>query len=117
MLSSVDFPEPEAPTMAIISPRIDQQVEPLEGHHLEVRDLVDLDEVVAGDLRALAEQAAARAARRKGRPGLDGRRAGRQVDDLRVSVAHRSAHLLILADSFDSLSRGARQAGAAPDPA
>ncbi len=96
--------------------RIDQQVESLEGHHLEVGDLVDLDEVVARDLRALAEGAAPRASRREGRTRLDGRGSG-QVDDLAALVACRLSHRLILADSLDALPRGARQAGAAPDPA
>ena len=51
MFSSVDLPLPDAPTIAISSPRLDEQVETLERDDLEVGDLVDLDQVVAEDHR------------------------------------------------------------------
>ena len=88
--------------------RIDEQVKALERDDLEIGDLVDLDEVVARDLGTLAEQRPARRARREGRAGLHRGAAG-QVDDV-------AAHLVILADSLDSLPRRARQARPTTDP-
>ncbi len=53
MFSRVDFPLPLTPTMPSSSPRIDHEVQALQGHHFEVRDLVDLDQVVADDQGSL----------------------------------------------------------------
>ena len=61
---SVLLPLPDAPTRAMNSPRLDEQVEALERDDLEVGDLVDLDQVVADDQRPIAEaRGAARRAR------------------------------------------------------
>ena len=61
--SSVDLPLPEAPTMATISPGVDEQVEALERDDLEVGELEDAHEAVAGDDGAVAVPGP------RGRPG------------------------------------------------
>ena len=68
MASSVDLPLPEAPTIAIISPAVDEQVEALEGDHLEVGELEDPDEPVARDDGAVAVPGPRRGAGASRRP-------------------------------------------------
>ena len=72
MLSSVDLPLPEAPTIAIISPEPTTQIQALQRDDLEVGDLVDADEALADDPTGLGRMGPRAAARRR----------GRQVNDL-----------------------------------
>ena len=68
--SSVDLPEPDAPTIATISPSCDQQVEALQRLHLDDLGLVDPHQVVADDEGVAAELG--RAGRAGGRVGVRG---------------------------------------------
>ena len=76
MFISVLLPLPDAPTRAMNSPRLDDQVKSLQGHDLEVGDLVDLDQAVAHDECAV--------------PAMHASSISRQLSSIRRAFASRA---------------------------